>query len=329
LSQTSQGAKASGFATVTQQGELLEAWFRAPALDAQIPASGTTTLSTAELAAQFGEPALRALRDDPLRGVKRIAIHTEIDDLRKPPIDVADIYLRLQLLSHRLVRPRELNLEGMAAILPDIAWTSLGPCLASQVEAAQWAAKLEGATIDIRSLFKIPKMVDYVVPSGVSISNTDRVWLGAYLSPGTILTAEGFCGFNAGTLGRAMVEGRISAGVIVGEGTDIGGGASIMGTISGGGKQIISIGRHSLLGANSGTGISLGDNCVVEAGCYVTAGAPVLSPSGTVVKAATLSGQSNLLFRRNTQSGKLEAIKLKKPWGTLNAALHAEEDQVK
>ncbi len=322
MQQVSGGATGSGFATVTEQGQLLEAWFRAPALDAQVDSSGTVTLSDAEVIAAFGEASLRALRGDPVLGVRRIAIRTRIDDLSKPPLDVADVYLRLQLLSHRLVRPRALNLEGMAAILPDIAWTSRGPCLAPQAEAAQWAARLEGMTIEIRSLFKIPRMVDYVVPPGVSISNTDRVWLGAYLSPGTILTAEGFCGFNAGTLGRAMVEGRISAGVVVGEGTDIGGGASIMGTISGGGKQVITIGRNSLLGANSGLGISLGDDCVVEAGCYVTAGAPVTLASGAVVKAATLSGMSNILFRRNGQTGRLEAIETKKPWGSLNRNLH-------
>jgi 2,3,4,5-tetrahydropyridine-2-carboxylate N-succinyltransferase len=325
LAPVSEGATGCGFATVTAQGQCLEAWFPAPALDAQVHSSGTATLTDAELVAEFGAAALRVLRNDPLRGVQRIAIRTQIDDLRKPPVDVADVYLRLQLLSHRLVRPRELNLDGMAAILPDIAWTSHGPCLASQIAAAQWAARLEGITLDIRSVFKIPRMVDYVVPSGVAISNTDRVWLGAYLSPGTILTAEGFCGFNAGTLGRAMVEGRISAGVIVGEGTDIGGGASIMGTISGGGKQVITIGKHSLLGANSGIGISLGDHCVVEAGCYVTAGAPVTLASGAVVKAATLSSQSNILFRRNAQTGILEAIERQKAWGSLNAALHAQD----
>jgi 2,3,4,5-tetrahydropyridine-2-carboxylate N-succinyltransferase len=324
LPEISSGATGSGFATITDQGEMLEAWFRAPVLAADVLAAATVTLSEAETVAEFGEAALQALRGDRLRSVRRVAIRTRIDDLRKPPVDVADIYLRLQLLSHRLVQPRALNLEGMAAILPDIAWTSRGPCLVGQVEAAQWTARLEGIGFDIRSVFKIPRMVDYVVPPGVSISNTDRVWLGAYLSPGTILTAEGFCGFNAGTLGRAMVEGRISAGVIVGEGTDIGGGASIMGTISGGGKQVIRIGRESLLGANSGTGISLGDHCVVEAGCYVTAGAPVTLESGAVVKAATLSGQSNMLFRRNARTGRLEALENKKAWGSLNAALHAE-----
>ncbi len=323
--QNSTGATGSGFATITDRGEMLEAWFRAPVLDAQISSSGTASLSETELVAELGEAALRVLQSDALRGVRRVAIRTQIEDLSKPPIDVADVYLRLQLLSHRLVRPRELNLEGMAAILPDVAWTSLGPCLAADAEAALWAARTRGLVLDIRSVFKIPRMVDYVVPSGVSISNTDRVWLGAYLSPGTILTAEGFCGFNAGTLGRAMVEGRISAGVIVGEGTDVGGGASIMGTISGGGRQVISIGKQSLLGANSGTGISLGDHCVIEAGCYVTAGAPVTLSSGEVVKAATLSGKDNILFRRNGQSGRLEAIEMKKAWGSLNAALHAKD----
>jgi 2,3,4,5-tetrahydropyridine-2-carboxylate N-succinyltransferase len=255
------GARGAGLATLSQRGEMLDAWFRAPELANTIDSSRTARLSAADLALEFGEPATSALRHDPVRAVETIAIRTEIADLSQPPVDLPDVYLRLHLLSHRLVRPRELSLDGMAAILPDIAWTSRGPCLPEQMEAALWAARLQGFNLELRSIFKIPRMVDYVVPKGVAISNPDRVWLGAYLSPGTILTAEGFCGFNAGTLGRAMVEGRISAGVIIGEGTDIGGGASIMGTISGGGKQVITIGRHSLLGANSGLGISLGDNC--------------------------------------------------------------------
>ncbi len=316
------GARGLGLATRTPRGDMLEAWFRAPVLADDIPSSRTTLLSAEALAIEFGEPATSALRHDPIRAVETIAIRTEIADLSQPPVDLPDVYLRLHLLSHRLVRPRQLSLEGMAAILPDIAWTSRGPCLPEQMEAAQWAARLQGFHIELRSIFKIPRMVDYVVPSGVAISNPDRVWLGAYLSPGTILTAEGFCGFNAGTLGRAMVEGRISAGVIVGEGSDIGGGASIMGTISGGGKQVITIGRHSLLGANSGLGISLGDNCVVEAGCYVTAGAKVTLADGTVVKAAELSGRSNMQFWRNARTGVLEVVERKSGWGTLNPNLH-------
>jgi 2,3,4,5-tetrahydropyridine-2-carboxylate N-succinyltransferase len=301
---------------------MLDAWFRAPELASTIHSSGTARLSAADLAVEFGEPATSALRRDPVRAVETIAIRTEIADLSRPPVDLPDVYLRLHLLSHRLVRPRELSLDGMAAILPDIAWTSRGPCLPEQMEAALWAARLQGFNLELRSIFKIPRMVDYVVPKGVAISNPDRVWLGAHLSPGTILTAEGFCGFNAGTLGRAMVEGRISAGVVIGEGTDIGGGASIMGTISGGGKQVITIGRHSLLGANAGLGISLGDNCVVEAGCYVTAGAKVSLADGSVVKAAELSGRSNMLFWRNARTGVLEAIERKSGWGTLNPNLH-------
>ena len=317
------GARGVGFATLSQRGEMLEAWFRAPLLADDIHSSRTTRLSAEDLAVAFGEQAASALRDDPIRAVATIAIRTEIADLSQPPVDLPDVYLRLQLLSHRLVRPRQLSLDGMAAILPDIAWTSRGACLPEQIEAALWAARVQGFNLEIRSIFKIPRMVDYVVPTGVAISNPDRVWLGAYLSPGTILTAEGFCGFNAGTLGRAMVEGRISAGVIVGEGSDIGGGASIMGTISGGGKQVITIGRHSLLGANSGLGISLGDNCVVEAGCYVTAGAKVSLADGTVVKAVELPGRSNMLFWRNARTGVLEAIERKTGWGTLNPNLHS------
>jgi 2,3,4,5-tetrahydropyridine-2-carboxylate N-succinyltransferase len=317
------GARGAGLATLSQRGEMLDAWFRAPELANTIDSSRTARLSAADLALEFGEPATSALRHDPVRAVETIAIRTEIADLSQPPVDLPDVYLRLHLLSHRLVRPRELSLDGMAAILPDIAWTSRGPCLPEQMEAALWEARLQGFNLELRSIFKIPRMVDYVIPKGVAISNPDRVWLGAYLSPGTILTAEGFCGFNAGTLGRAMVEGRISAGVIVGEGTDIGGGASIMGTISGGGKQVITIGRHSLLGANSGLGISLGDNCVVEAGCYVTAGAKVSLADGSVVKAVELSGRSNLQFWRNARTGVLEAIERRTGWGTLNPNLHS------
>ena len=199
----------------------------------------------------------------------------------------------------------------------------MGPCLPEQIEALRWAARASSFTLEVRSIDKLPRMTDYVVPEGVRIADASRVRLGAYLGRGTTVLHEGFCNFNAGTLGTSMVEGRISAGVVVGDGTDIGGGASIMGTLSGGGKQVVSIGERCLLGANSGTGIALGDDCVVEAGCYVTAGTLVRQRSGEVVKAVELSGKSNILFRRHSQTGAVEAIPRNIPWGSLNPALHA------
>jgi 2,3,4,5-tetrahydropyridine-2-carboxylate N-succinyltransferase len=233
------------------------------------------------------------------------------------------VFLRLHLLSHRLIRPHTANLEGIFSVLPNVAWTSLGPCLPEQVDALRWAARASSLTLEVRSIDKLPRMTDYVLPAAVRIADANRVRLGAHLGRGTTVLHEGFCNFNAGTLGTSMVEGRISAGVVVGDGTDIGGGASIMGVLSGGGKQIVSIGERCLLGANSGTGIALGDDCIVEAGCYVTAGTLVKLPSGEIVKAVELSGKSHILFRRHSQTGAIEAIPRNQPWGHLNPALHA------
>jgi 2,3,4,5-tetrahydropyridine-2-carboxylate N-succinyltransferase len=211
----------------------------------------------------------------------------------------------------------------MFGLLANVAWTSLGPCPPEQIDELRWATRSSSTTLEVRSIDKLPRMTDYVVPEGVRIADASRVRLGAYLGRGTTVLHEGFCNFNAGTIGSSMVEGRISAGVVVGDGTDIGGGASIMGTLSGGGKQVVSIGERCLLGANSGTGIALGDDCVVEAGCYVTAGTLVRQVSGEVVKAVALSGMPNILFRRHSQTSAVEAIPRNRLWGSLNPALHA------
>ena len=230
--------------------------------------------------------------------------------------------MRLHLLSHRLVRPRTINLEGIFAILNNVAWTTIGPVLPEKVEQIRATAKKSGQHLTIFSVDKFPRMLDYVVPSGVRIADADRVRLGAHLSSGTTVMHEGFVNFNAGTLGSSMVEGRISAGVVVGDGSDIGGGASIMGTLSGGGQEVISVGEKCLIGANAGLGISLGDNCVVEAGLYLTAGSKVLLPDSKIVKAKELSGGNNLLFRRNSQTGAIEAQTRTGGWGGLNSVLH-------
>jgi 2,3,4,5-tetrahydropyridine-2-carboxylate N-succinyltransferase len=244
-------------------------------------------------------------------------------DLDADPFDVPDVYLRLHLLSHRLCEPRSINLNGIFSILPIVMWTCVGPCLPSDFPAIRRTLAGHGSQTDVYSLDRIPRMVDYVIPSGVRIGDTSRVRLGAHLAPGTTVMHEGFVNYNAGTLGTSMVEGRISQGVIVGDGTDIGGGASIMGTLSGGGKEQITIGRACLLGANSGLGISLGDNCVIEAGLYRTSGTTVSLPDGTVVAARELSGSSNLLFLRDSQTGAVRAISRDgAPVVALNESLH-------
>jgi 2,3,4,5-tetrahydropyridine-2,6-dicarboxylate N-succinyltransferase len=216
------------------------------------------------------------------------------------------------------VRPHELNLDGIFAVLPNVAWTERGPMDVERVAQRRAA----GQRIAVRAVDKFPRMTDYVVPSGVRIADADRVRLGAHLAEGTTVMHEGFVNYNAGTLGASMVEGRISAGVVVGDGSDIGGGASIMGTLSGGGREVISIGERCLLGANAGLGVSLGDDCVVEAGLYLTAGTRVALPDGEVVKARELSGASNLLFRRDSQTGAVTALPRQGDWGGLNAVLH-------
>lgn len=256
-----------------------------------------------------------------LRGV-RVSVATIVIDTDTAPTNAIDVYLRLHLLSHRLAQPRTLNLDGAFGLLTNVAWTNIGPILPENIDQVRWEERRSGRLLNVHGLDKFPRMTDYVVPSGVRIADANRVRLGAHLSSGTTVMHEGFCNFNAGTLGASMVEGRISAGVVVGDGSDIGGGASIMGTLSGGGKEVVSIGERCLLGANAGIGISLGDECIVEAGLYVTGGSLVTLPDGEVVKGRSLSGASGLLFRRNSVTGAIEATQRSGNWGGLNAALH-------
>ena len=300
-------ASGHGIATIAD-GVVLDTWFPEPTLGA-LPAVPS------ELQALVGI--------DAIRGVSKELVSVEID-LDKAPTSVSDAYLRLHLLSHRLVKPHGLNLDGIFGILNNVVWTSYGPCAVEGFEITRAKLKAAYGNVNVFGIDKFPRMVDYVIPSGVRIADADRVRLGAHLAHGTTVMHEGFINFNAGTLGTSMVEGRISAGVIVDDGSDIGGGASIMGTLSGGGKQVISIGKKCLLGANSGLGISLGENCVIEAGTYITAAAKVRLPDGEIVKAGTLSGANNLLFRRNSQDGCLEVIMRTGSWGGLNSVLHAD-----
>ena len=287
---------------------VLDVWYPAPALGA------LTGAPDAALSSLIGA--------DEVRGVTRELVSIEID-LTKAPGDAKDAYLRLHLLSHRLVKPHGAVMDGIFGLLANVAWTSHGPCSVEGFEITRAKLKAKYGHVSVYGVDKFPRMVDYVIPSGVRIADADRVRLGAHLAAGTTVMHEGFCNFNAGTLGTSMVEGRISAGVVVGDGTDVGGGASIMGTLSGGGKEVISIGEKCLLGANSGLGISLGDNCVIEAGTYITAAAKVTLPDGEVVKAGTLSGADNLLFRRNSLTGGLEVVLRTGTWGGLNSILHA------
>ena len=267
--------------------------------------------------------AARALRFG-LARERRIVVATFIDDTAAPPVDVPDAYLRLHLLSARRVVPHGINLTGVFGLLTNVAWTSHGPFAADEFDSERMALRAQGEAVSVYGVDKFPRMTDYVVPTGVRIADADRVRLGAYLGEGTTVMHEGFVNFNSGTLGASMVEGRISAGVLVGDGSDIGGGASIMGTLSGGGTTVISVGEGCLLGANSGLGISLGDRCTVEAGLYLTAGSKVRLPDTTVVKAAALSGKSDLLFRRDSQTGAIIALAAKGAgWTGLNEALHA------
>jgi 2,3,4,5-tetrahydropyridine-2-carboxylate N-succinyltransferase len=317
------GASAVGLATLAANGTVLDSWFPEPELVDVPVASGTVRLSDDEVSRSLGDAAAHCVGPDERRGVEVIGVRTGIASLADAPLDAHDVYLRLQLLSHRLIKPHEANLSGLFGLLANVAWTSFGPCAVESVSQVRLKARAARVPFEVTGIDKFPRMTDYVVPSGVRIANVDRVRLGAYLAPGTTVMHEGFCNFNAGTLGVSMVEGRISSGVLVDDHSDIGGGASIMGTLSGGGTQVVSVGKRCLLGANAGIGISLGDDCVVEAGCYVTAGTRVSLPDGSVAKAATLSGQSGWLFRRNSQTGAVEAISRNKTWGQLNPDLHA------
>ncbi|WP_042375890.1 2,3,4,5-tetrahydropyridine-2,6-dicarboxylate N-succinyltransferase [Streptacidiphilus melanogenes] len=321
------GATGVGLATLAADGTVLDTWFPAPKLVAagseESGPAGSVRLTAEQAEAELGSGAAAALRVDPRRGVEVIAVRTVIGSLDDKPLDTHDVYLRLHLLSHRLVQPHGQNLDGIFGLLANVAWTSIGPVPVAQVEATRLSVRAEGGQLAVYGIDKFPRMTDYVAPTGVRIAHADRVRLGAHLAEGTTVMHEGFVNFNAGTLGTSMVEGRISAGVVVGDHSDIGGGSSIMGTLSGGGKQVVSVGQRCLLGANAGIGISLGDDCVVEAGLYVTAGTRVTTPDGSVAKAVELSGQSNLLFRRNSQSGAVEVIARSGSWGGLNADLHA------
>ncbi|MDG2300168.1 MAG: DapH/DapD/GlmU-related protein [Acidimicrobiales bacterium] len=277
-----------------------------------------------EESAQVIQPILGSVLGASPPNGERIAAVSFISDSADEPVDAIDAYLRLHLLSSRLVRPHGIDLTGIFGKLTNCVWTNLGPFEAEGFNIRRVELQGEGIDIHVHGLDKFPRMTDYVIPSGVRIADANRVRLGAHLAEGTTVMHEGFCNFNAGTLGTSMIEGRISAGVIVGDGSDIGGGASIMGTLSGGGSEVISIGENCLLGAEAGIGISLGDNCIVEAGLYITAGTMVLIPDGSVVKASKLSGENDLLFRRNSQTGKIEAIYRGEDssWQGLNEELH-------
>jgi 2,3,4,5-tetrahydropyridine-2-carboxylate N-succinyltransferase len=315
------GAQGAGLATMAG-GTVLDTWFPAPRLIPAQPADGTTRLSAAEAAAQLGPDVAGLLGPDADRGVEVIAVRTMIGRLSDPPADAHDVYLRLHLLSGRLVAPRGCNLDGVFGLLANVAWTNYGPCPVPDFEATRLRLRRRGP-VTVYGVDKFPRMVDYVLPTGVRISDADRVRLGAHLAEGTTVMHEGFVNFNAGTLGTSMVEGRISAGVVVGDGSDVGGGAAIMGTLSGGGKETISVGERCLIGSNAGIGISLGDDCVVEAGLYVTAGTKVALPDGQVVKARDLSGRSGLLWLRDSQTGAVRVIERSGHGTALNAALHA------
>lgn len=302
-------ASAIGLATIAGD-VMLDAWYPSPTL-------GTTPKDVPDISS--------GINSTETIGAQVRSISTTIADLSAPPIDTADAYLRLHLLSHRLVQPRTINLDGIFGLLPIVAWTNSGPVPLDRLTEVRLRARSKGHHLTVYGVDRFPRMVDYVVPSGVRIADADRVRLGAHLASGTVVMHEGFVNFNAGTLGTSMVEGRISAGVVVDDGSDIGGGASVMGTLSGGGKEVISIGKGCLIGANAGVGLSLGANCVVEAGLYVTAGAKVTLPDGAVAKASAVSGADDLLFRRNSQSGAIEVVMRTGTWGGLNAALHATE----
>ena len=297
-----------GVATQTESGQTLDCHFHSIGLGNK-PAN------------KEGETLSLQQDSDLIRKVKKIPVDIGIE-LSVAPKDVADVYLRLHLLSHRLVKPHGVNLDNIFTILPNVVWTSVGACEINTFDQVRLALQNKYGNLTVYSVDKFPRMIDYVIPEGVRIADGDRVRLGAYLSAGTTVMHEGFVNFNAGTLGKSMVEGRISSGVVVGDGSDIGGGASIMGTLSGGGKEVISIGERTLLGANSGAGISLGDDCVIEAGVYITAGSKILLPDGKIVKAKELSGANNLLFRRNSQSGALEVVPKSGSWSGLNSVLH-------
>ncbi len=302
-----------GLATIREDGTVLDTWYPAPALGE--PPTDSPHAAPADLAVLEGA--------DPRRGVRTTLVLVTID-LDASPAGTSDAYLRLHVLSHRLCAPNTVNLDGLFGVLPNVVWTSAGPCSPDDFETVRGRLRADGP-VAIYGVDKFPRMVDYVMPTGVRIADADRVRLGAHLAEGTTVMHEGFVNFNAGTLGHSMVEGRISQGVVVDDGSDIGGGASTMGTLSGGGTQRVRIGRRCLVGAEAGIGIALGDDCVVEAGLYVTAGSKVTLADGRIVKARELSGQDNLLFLRNSVTGAVEARARDGHGITLNSALHAND----
>jgi len=316
-----EGAHGVGLATVTIGGAVLDTWFPQPKLGTTEPA-GTVRLTPAEAVAALGAAVADALGPDTDRGVEVVAVRTSIESLSNAAVDAHDMYLRLHLLSWRLVRPHGQNLDGVFGLLSNVVWTNHGPCPVDGFESARLALRSRGP-VTVYGVDKFPRMVDYVLPTGVRIADADRVRLGAHLASGTTVMHEGFVNFNAGTLGASMVEGRVSAGVVVGDGSDVGGGSSIMGTLSGGGTTTITVGERCLIGANAGIGISLGDDCVVEAGLYVTAGTKVALPDGRTVKARDLSGSDGLLFRRNSTTGVVEVVSRTGTGVELNSVLHA------
>ena len=298
-----QGAWGYGLATLAETDDrVLDTWYPDPQLGTEPPGEPR------RLGQNEGPHDLAGLTGrDERRGVRTVVVLTVIGSLADPPADAYDAYLRLHLISNRLIRPHQANLAGIFGVLANVAWTTRGPVDPAALTDARMRFRAAGEPFSVTSVDKFPRMTDYVVPTGVRIADADRVRLGAHLAEGTTVMHEGFVNYNAGTLGASMVEGRISAGVVVGDGSDVGGGASIMGTLSGGGTEIISVGERCLLGANSGLGISLGDDCVVEAGLYVTA------------------GSNGLLFRRNSQTGTIEVLPRSGRWGGLNEALHTAQ----
>jgi 2,3,4,5-tetrahydropyridine-2-carboxylate N-succinyltransferase len=332
------GAWGVGVATLGTGSQVLDTWYPAPALASaeavraragelgrEVAVPGTVRLAGADVGRLTDVDITAACGTDALRGVETVAVVTFVEDLGDPPVDAHDVYLRLQLLSHRLVAPHGADLTNVFGLLTNVVWTTVGPCPVEDFERRRAAIRAAGRQVQVLGVDKFPRMTDYVVPEGVRIADADRVRLGAHLASGTTVMHEGFVNFNAGTLGPSMVEGRISQGVVVGPGSDLGGGSSIMGTLSGGGKEVIRVGERCLIGANAGIGISLGDDCTVEAGLYVTAGTRVSLPDGTVTKALELSGRSGLLFRRNSTSGAVEVLPRRGDAGGLNDALHSND----
>jgi 2,3,4,5-tetrahydropyridine-2,6-dicarboxylate N-succinyltransferase len=316
-----------GLATFTEEGQVLDVWF--PGGKLGIGPSTSDAVTDAALPAEESERLLGlpagTVGPRPLPGLWTSGVHVTIGTLADAPKDALDVWLRLHLLSHRLIQPHDASVEGIFGLLANVAWTSAGPCPPDRVDELRVLERAAGRVLAVYGVDKFPRMTDYVVPSGVRIADADRVRLGAHLAAGTTVMHEGFVNFNAGTLGSSMVEGRIVAGVVVGDGSDIGGGASIMGTLSGGGKEVVRIGERCLIGANGGVGISLGDDCVVEAGCYITGGTKVTLPDGRVVKARELSGLPGLLYLRDSVTGRIEARPRQGIGIVLNAALHAND----